>query len=241
MRWGEFVRQVRDAGVATARQVQSARAVRARGIVDSASTGSPGSGSRPSPDGAPPRREPAAVRGRVGAVARRTRRSVAGGARTAVARVTTRRSRSRPITPPNDGRPLAYPGDFTGAVELRYAPRPDSHADPGEVVWAWVPFEEDHQRGKDRPALVIAKESQWLLALMLTSRDHDLDSPAQTRSGRSWFDIGTGDWDPQRRPSEVRTDRIIRLDPVRVRRQGGRVSLRVFDAVAAEVRRVNGW
>ncbi|GAB5080487.1 hypothetical protein ARTHROSP310_36360 [Arthrobacter sp. AD-310] len=28
---------------------------------------------------------------------------------------------------------------------------PDGEPDPGEVVWTWVPYQEDHGRGKDRP------------------------------------------------------------------------------------------
>jgi hypothetical protein len=43
----------------------------------------------------------------------------------------------------------AYAGDFTGKAKLQYAPVGDGQPDPGEVVWAWVPFEEDHSQGKD--------------------------------------------------------------------------------------------
>ena len=41
------------------------------------------------------------------------------------------------------------------APDGSYAPAPDGEPDPGEVVWAWVPYEEDASRGKDRPVLVI--------------------------------------------------------------------------------------
>lgn len=112
----------------------------------------------------------------------------------------------------------------------------DGKPDPGEVVWAWIPFEEDYSQGKDRPALVIAEHDGWLLALMLTSKDHDSD-----RSGRDWMDIGTGDWDSKGRPSEVRLDRIIRLDPNGVRREGGRLDKARFDHVAAGVADANNW
>ena len=37
-------------------------------------------------------------------------------------------------------------------------PEQDGEADPGEVVWAWVPFEDDPGQGKDRPVLVIARD-----------------------------------------------------------------------------------
>ena len=44
-----------------------------------------------------------------------------------------------------------YPGDFTATSRAVYAPRRDGRADPGEVVWAWVPFEEDHPRARTGP------------------------------------------------------------------------------------------
>src|SRR3954447_17846208 len=98
----------------------------------------------------------------------------------------------------------AYVGDFAGKVKLQYAPLADGRPDPGEVVWAWVPYEEDHSQGKDRPVLVIARNGKHLLGLMLTSKDHDRDQAQETRHGRYWLDVGPGAWDRQNRPSEVR-------------------------------------
>ena len=37
----------------------------------------------------------------------------------------------------------------------RYAPEIDGEPDPGEVVWAWVPYEDDPSQGKDRPVLLL--------------------------------------------------------------------------------------
>ena len=53
----------------------------------------------------------------------------------------------------------------------------DGQPDPGEVVWGWVPYEDDPQQGKDRPVLLLGRESAdgWL-GLMLTSQDHDRDA-----------------------------------------------------------------
>ena len=34
-------------------------------------------------------------------------------------------------------------------------PERDGEPDPGEVVWAWVPYEDDPSQGKDRPVLVL--------------------------------------------------------------------------------------
>ena len=117
------------------------------------------------------------------------------------------------------------------ARRLGHAPRADGRPDPGEVVWAWVPYEEDPTRGKDRPVLVIGTEGGDLLALGLTSRDHDVDAAQEAREGREWMDIGTGAWDSRGRPSEVRLDRLLRLDPATVRREGAALPKDLFDAV----------
>ena len=110
-------------------------------------------------------------------------------------------------------------------------------ADPGEIVWTWVPFEEDHSRGKDRPVLVIGHDGPWLLALGLTSKDHDRNLEKETRFGRRWADIGSGPWDHQGRDSEVRLDRILRVDPTGVRRMGAVLDESRSNQVASEVRR----
>jgi hypothetical protein len=125
-----------------------------------------------------------------------------------------------------------YPGDFTGTVVPSYDPHSDGLVDPGEVVWGWVPYEEDHNRGKDRPVLIIGRDGEFLLGLMLTSKDHDRDAADEARHGRHWFDVGTGDWDSQRRPSEVRLDRVLRLRPDAVRREGAALNRPVFDQVS---------
>ena len=130
----------------------------------------------------------------------------------------------------------AYPGDFRGTPDLAYAPKPDGRPDPGEIVWTWVPYEEDHRQGKDRPVLVIGRDGDWLLALMLTSKDHDRDHEQEARHGRRWQDIGSGAWDSKGRPSEVRIDRILRVDATAVRREGAVLDRERFDQVAAAVR-----
>ncbi|MEO7070265.1 MAG: type II toxin-antitoxin system PemK/MazF family toxin [Nostocoides sp.] len=132
--------------------------------------------------------------------------------------------------------PPAYPGDFVGLPDLAYAPRPDGRPDPGEVVWTWVPYEEDHSLGKDRPVLLIGRDGDWLLALPLTSKDHDRDAAQEHRAGRDWVDIGSGGWDTRGRPSEIRVNRIIRVDPSAIRREGSVLGREVFESVAAAVR-----
>jgi len=127
----------------------------------------------------------------------------------------------------------SYPGDFTGVVRPEYSPSLDGDADPGEIVWTWVPFEEDASQGKDRPVLVVGRDGRWLLALMLTSKDHSRDAADEARWGRRWLDIGAGPWDRQGRPSEVRLDRVLRIDAARVRREGAIMDRRTFDTVVA--------
>ena len=129
----------------------------------------------------------------------------------------------------------AYPGDFTGVPTMLYSPSPNGIPDPGEIVWTWVPFEEDHLRGKDRPVLVIGRDDPWLLGLMLTSKDHDRDAAREAHFGRVWHDIGSGPWDHQGRPSEVRVDRILRIDAAAVRREGAVLDRRRFDEVTRAV------
>jgi len=122
---------------------------------------------------------------------------------------------------------------------VSYQARPDGTPDPGEVVWAWVPFEEDAGRGKDRPVLLVGWRGRRLLALMLTSKDHDRDAADQAAHGRHWMDVGSGDWDRERRPSEVRLDRLIVLEPAAVRREGAALDPEVFAAVLAGARELH--
>lgn len=108
--------------------------------------------------------------------------------------------------------------------------------EPGEVVWAWVPYEEDPTRGKDRPVLVIGLEADGVLALQMTSKDHDRDAEQEASVGRFWMDIGTGSWDSERRPSEVRLNRLLRLSTDSIRRDGGKISADLLAEVLAATR-----
>ncbi len=131
--------------------------------------------------------------------------------------------------------------DHEGEIVFAYAPHPDDgYADPGEIVWTWVAYEDDPTRGKDRPVLVIGYDGPHLLALMLTSKDHDRDAADEARHGRHWLDIGAGDWDARHRPSEIRLDRVLTLDPARVRREGAVLDPTRFDAVVEAVRAARG-
>ena len=63
-----------------------------------------------------------------------------------------------------------------GGSPSTYAPEIDGEPDPGEVVWAWVPYEEDPSQGKDRPVLVLDTDGDGWTGLMLSSKDHDRDA-----------------------------------------------------------------
>ncbi len=115
----------------------------------------------------------------------------------------------------------------------RYAPARNGRPDPGEVCWAWVPYEDDPTRGKDRPVLVLATSGSSVTALPMTSKDHDRDAAQEASVGRYWMDVGTGDWDGRRRPSEVRINRVLVLDASAVRREGGVIRPELFEQVLA--------
>ena len=57
--------------------------------------------------------------------------------------------------------------------------------------------------------LLVGRDGDRLLGLMLTSKDHDRDAAQEARWGRHWMDVGVGGWDRERRPSEVRLDRLL--------------------------------
>ncbi len=118
-----------------------------------------------------------------------------------------------------------------------YSPEADGLPDPGEVVWTWVPYEDDPAQGKDRPVVVLSRTGDGhLLGLQLSSQDHDLDAEQEASWGRHWMDVGTGAWDPEGRPSEVRLDRLLRLPEAEVRREGAALDRSTFDAVVVAAR-----
>ncbi|MFD7782121.1 type II toxin-antitoxin system PemK/MazF family toxin [Streptomyces nojiriensis] len=122
-----------------------------------------------------------------------------------------------------------------GTVRTEYAPDPDGDPDPGEIVWTWVPFEENDGRGKDRPVLVVAREpgGRTLLAVQLSSKRHDHD--------REWVPIGTGPWDSAGRESWVDVDRVLRVHESGMRREACALDRDRFDLVVDRLRERYGW
>ena len=121
-----------------------------------------------------------------------------------------------------------------GRVRTSYAPDRDGDPDPGEIVWTWVPFEENDGRGKDRPVLVVAREAAGtLLAVQLSSKQHDRD--------HEWVALGAGPWDSSGRPSWVDLDRMLRVHEDGMRREACALDRDRFDLVVGRLRERYGW
>jgi hypothetical protein len=122
--------------------------------------------------------------------------------------------------------PTARP--VSSGLEIQYTPQIDGDPDPGEVVWAWVPFEEDATLGKDRPIVVIGRRGDVLSGVALTTKHHDGD-----------VEVGTGEWDSRHRTSYAKVDRLLDIDPDSVRREGAILNRRQFDEVVDAVVRLH--
>ena len=117
---------------------------------------------------------------------------------------------------------------------LSYGPNPNGRADPGEVVWTWVPYEDDPKQGKDRPVLVVGRDGGTVFGLMLSSQSD--------RNGQQhWLTLGPGEWDRDNRPSWVRLDRVLRMPDDSIRREGAVLDRSRFDGVSKALRANYGW
>lgn len=154
------------------------------------------------------------------------------------AKSTAKSTAPKPSTPASTGASDGsdYPGDYRGMIDFEYSPSLDGDADPGEIVWTWVPFEEDHSQGKDRPVLLVGRDGEYLLALMMTSKDHNNREHADS----NYLDIGSGPWDPQGRASEVKLNRVIRVRPDSMRREGAIMPEDTFRLIERAWTRHNG-
>ncbi len=140
------------------------------------------------------------------------------------------RTASRPAPPA----PRPVPTERLGGRFLEYSPHLDGDADPGEIVWTWVAYEDDPGQGKDRPVLVVGRNGRTLLGLMLSSQS---DRDGQ----RHWLALGPGDWDRDSRPSWIRLDRVLEVDEDGIRREGAVLDQARFETVAARLRSGYGW
>lgn len=135
---------------------------------------------------------------------------------------------------------IEWPVSRIGLPKFDYSPLPDGFPDPGEVVWAWVPFDENDGRGKDRPVLVLAGYEEHVVFVQMSSKDHDSYARYEASQGRTWMDIGRGAWDPRGRESEVRLDRLLVAHVAQVRREGATLDRERYDAVVSALTELHG-
>jgi hypothetical protein len=129
---------------------------------------------------------------------------------------------------------VEVPPPGADALRITYAPDRDGDPDAGEIVWTWVPYDENDGRGKDRPVLVIARQStDRVYAVRLTSKAHDRD--------RDYLAIGPGEWDPKGRPSWIDIEQLYSVHADGMRREASALDLDRFARVADALHRRYGW
>ncbi len=158
-----------------------------------------------------------------------------GASKTGAARPGTRKPgiRKTGAAKPGAAKP-GVPKPGPAGRHLAYAPNLDGQADPGEVVWTWVTYEDDPSQGKDRPVLIVGRETGHLLGLMLSSQ-HDRDGQP------NWLALGPGAWDGEQRPSWIRLDRVLTVAEDGIRREGAILEQARFAEVATALRAHYGW
>jgi hypothetical protein len=134
-------------------------------------------------------------------------------------------SRQQPTAPTSKRTPSPATPKAAGD-RIEYTPCIDGDPDPGEVVWTWVPYEEDPTQGKDRPVVIIGRRGSHLLGVPLTSKRHDNEAQVE---------VGRGPWDREDRVSYAKVERLLDIDPADVRREGAVLERARFDAVVAGV------
>lgn len=134
------------------------------------------------------------------------------------------RNRTAPTSPSRPAPPIAS----EAVVVVEYTPRMDGDPDPGDVVWVWVPFEEDPTQGKDRPVVVIGRRAHTLVGIPLTTKRDDREAQVE---------VGVGDWDPKRRVSYARIWRMLDIDGAEMRREGAMLERDRFDRIITAVDR----
>ncbi|WP_442923512.1 type II toxin-antitoxin system PemK/MazF family toxin [Microbacterium sp. KUDC0406] len=119
-------------------------------------------------------------------------------------------------------------------LRVSYAPQRDGAPDAGEVIWTWVPYEENDGRGKDRPVLVIGRHSaERVYAVRMTSKPHDGD--------RDYLPIGSGGWDGQGRESWVDIEQLYSVHDAGMRREAAILDKERYRRVVAALMRRYGW
>ena len=120
-------------------------------------------------------------------------------------------------------------------VLITYAPqRLNGIPDTGEIVWAWVPYAEDPEQGKDRPMLVIARhDALRVYALKLTTK---------ARPGaQNLMLLGPGTWDNHKRDSWIEMDKLYSIHHQGIRREASPLDRNRFTYIAQALADRHGW
>ncbi|MGX1791830.1 type II toxin-antitoxin system PemK/MazF family toxin [Microbacterium sp. NPDC055312] len=119
-------------------------------------------------------------------------------------------------------------------VSVGYSPSRNGLPDSGEIIWTWVPYEEDDGRGKDRPVLVIGRQSaDRVYAVRMTSTRHDRD--------RDFISIGSGGWDSRGRESWVDIEQLYSVHDDGMRREAAVLDAGRYGRVAHALIGRYGW
>ncbi|MFB7250681.1 type II toxin-antitoxin system PemK/MazF family toxin [Microbacterium sp. NPDC056234] len=119
-------------------------------------------------------------------------------------------------------------------LRVEYAPARDGSPDAGEIIWTWVPYEENDGRGKDRPVLVIGRQSDTrVYAVRMTSKPHD--------GHRDYLSIGAGEWDRAGRESWVDIEELYSVHEAGMRREAAILQRARYDRVAQALVHRYGW
>lgn len=119
-------------------------------------------------------------------------------------------------------------------LQVDYSPEKDGAPDSGEVIWTWVPYEENDGRGKDRPVLIIGRQSvDRVYAVRMTSKAQERD--------RDYLPIGSGAWDSQGRPSWVDVEQLYSVHTDGMRREAAILDRARYDRVVDALVGRYGW
>lgn len=119
-------------------------------------------------------------------------------------------------------------------VSVGYSPSRNRLPDSGEIIWTWVPYEENDGRGKDRPVLVIGRHgADRVYAVRMTSKPHDRD--------RDFISIGSGAWDGQGRESWVDIEQLYSVHHEGMRREAAALDAGRYGRVAQALIQRYGW
>lgn len=112
-------------------------------------------------------------------------------------------------------------GNTTHPVDIRtvkpaFAPdMGNGHADPGEIIWTFVPYADKPGIGKDRPGVVLGTVGEDLAVVPLTSKSHSGQVPV--------------------RGSEAKVDVILRVKSKDIRKEKEALTRPEFDALLLKV------